>query len=108
MDTKSIVAIILAFIALALIVVLAIYVSKVGAALKKSDCTLADKLLNLIKAVVTVLAFLIGGAAVLTGFTGCSAQRSITVQGTVVKTSDPDSTRVIISSQETYRGRKQP
>lgn len=108
METKSIVALVLAIIALALIVVLAIYVSKAGAALKKSDCAMADKLLNLIKTIATAIAFLVGGAAVATGFTGCSAQRSITVQGTVVKTDNPDSTRVIISSQETYRGRKQP
>jgi len=108
MDVKIIVAIVLAVIVLALIAVLAIFVSKAGAAVKKSDCALADKLLNLIKAVVTVLAFLVGGATILTGFTSCSAQRSITVQGTVVKTSNPDSARVIISSQETYRGRKQP
>lgn len=106
MGVKTTVALALCLIAVALILVIAIYIGRVAAAIKKQDCQLAEKMLSIVRAIVITLATLIGGAGASTLMTGCTAMRSITVQGTVIQRHDSDTTRVIISSQESYKGMK--
>jgi len=93
-------------IALVLLIVTAIVLVKAGNSKLVKDSAFVSRMLDIAKAIVTALAILIGGAAVTTTMTGCSAKRSITLQGTIVKPVNSDSTRIIISSQESYTGVK--
>lgn len=63
------------------------------------------ELLKVIKAITTGLLILVGAGTTAGLLSGCVAKRSITVQGSIIKNS-PDSTRIIISSQESYSGVK--
>lgn len=63
------------------------------------------ELIKVIKAITTGLLILVGAGTTAGILSGCVAKRSITVQGTIVRT-QPDSTRIIISSQESYSGVK--
>lgn len=96
----------LCIIALVLLIVVAVVLIHAGNSHLVKDSSFVSRMLDLAKAIVTALVVLIGGAAVTTTLTGCSAMRSITVQGTIVKPSNSDSTRVIISTQEKYTGVK--
>jgi predicted MFS family arabinose efflux permease len=106
MQIKVVVTIALTVLALALIVTSGIFLTKVGTALDEKKVDVAKQLLTIIRNIAIAIAMIIGGAAVSTVMTGCAARRAITVQGTVINSHNPDSVRIIISSQESYVGRK--
>lgn len=107
MSTKIIVVLALCIIALVLLIVTAVVLVKAGNSRTVKESSYVKQMLDLAKIIITALALLIGGAAVTTTMTGCKAMRSLTVQGTIVKPStSSDSTRVIISTQESYTGLK--
>lgn len=106
MDTKIIVVLALTIIAVALVVLLVVYINKLGKAISDSNFTFAQRILDVIKAVAVTIAVIVGGAAAGSLMTSCVAKRSITVQGTVIQSATSDSTRIIISSQESYSGVK--
>jgi len=103
MSVKLLVTLLMAVIAIALIVAIVIVAVRTA----KSDGTQFIKdAMAVVKAIATALAIVIGAGVAGLTVTSCAAKRSITVQGTVVTQANGDSTRVIISSQETYTGRK--
>jgi len=103
MSVKLFVTLMMAIIAIALIVAIVI----VAARTAKGDGTQFIKdAMAVVKAIATALAIVIGAGVAGISMTGCAARRSITVQGTVITQAGGDSTRVIISSQESYTGRK--
>lgn len=93
-------------IALVLLVVVAVVLIRAGSSKLVKESAFVTRMLDLAKIIITALAILVGGAAVTTTMTGCSAKRSITLQGTIVRPASSDSTRIIISSQESYTGVK--
>lgn len=100
-----------AIIALVVIVALLVIAFLVGAtrvkrALQQEDYAFASKILDVIKSIAFACVVLAGGSVAGASLVGCAAKRSITVQGTVVQSVSGDSTRVIISSQESYTGTK--
>lgn len=103
MSTKLIIVMALCIIAVALLVVTGVVLIKAGNHRVVKESEFVSRMLDLAKVIITALAVLIGGAAVTTAMTGCAASRSITIQGTMVKPTSSDSTRIIISSQESYR-----
>jgi hypothetical protein len=105
-QVKLIVVIAMCVIACALCVFLAIYTSKASKALANDKTGIASKVISIIRYIVVAIAALAGAVLSGTALTGCRASRSITVQGTVVHQANPDSTRIIISSQESYVGVK--
>lgn len=106
MSVKIVLIVALAILAFALIVALAICVGKAGDALSKDKADLAKQFFATIRNITVAMAVVVSGAAASTLMTGCVAKRSITVQGTVTNSHNPDSLRIIISSQESYTGRK--
>lgn len=106
MCTKMWVVLALCVIALVLLVVTAIVLVKARNVQLVKESAFVSRMLDIAKLVVTALAILIGGAAVTTTMSSCSAKRSITLQGTIIGPSSSDSTRVIISTQESYTGVK--
>jgi outer membrane protein assembly factor BamE (lipoprotein component of BamABCDE complex) len=106
MSVKIVLVVAFAIIAIALIVALSVYINKAGNALSKDNADLAKQFLAIIRSIAVAMAVVVSGAAASTLMTGCVAKRSITVQGTVINSHNPDSVRVIISSQESYTGRK--
>jgi hypothetical protein len=89
-----------------LLIVTAVVLVKAGNSESVKKSAFVTRMMDLAKIIVTALAFLIGGAAVTTTMTACSVRRAITVQGTIISSETSDSTRVIISSQESYVGAK--
>lgn len=102
MSTKIIVVLALCIIALVLLIVTAVVLSKAGNSRVVKESEYVKRMLDLVKIIISALILLIGGATVTTTMTGCAARRSITVQGTIVRPTASDSTRIIISSQESY------
>lgn len=106
MSTKVIIVLALCIIALVLLIVTAVVLIEAGNSRVVKESAYVKKMLDLVKIIVSALILLIGGATVTTTMTGCAARRSITVQGTIVRPASSDSTRIIISSQESYTGVK--
>lgn len=106
MSTKIIVVLALCIIALVLLIVTGVVLLKAGNSRVVKESAYVKSMLDIVKIIVSALILLIGGATVATTMTGCAAKRSITVQGTIVRPTSSDSTRIIISSQESYTGVK--
>lgn len=107
MCTKMWVVLALCVIALVLLIVTAIVLVKARSVQLVKESAFVSRMLDIAKMIVTALAILIGGAAVTTTMSGCSAKRAITLQGTIIGPASSDSTRIIISTQESYTGAKQ-
>lgn len=108
MCTKMWVVLALCIIALVLLIVTAIVLVKAHSVQLVKESAFVSRMLDIAKMIVTALAILIGGVAVTTTMSSCSAKRSITLQGTIVGPASADSTRIIISTQESYTGVKKP
>lgn len=104
-EVKLLVTVVMAVIAIALIVAIIIVATKTA---KKDSTQFIKDAMTVVKAIATALAIVVGAGAASLSMTSCAARRSITVQGTVITQANGDSTRVIISSQESYTGRKNP